>query len=79
MKYDRYFRKCTRRYFGAVFDWKWFKAHAIAESNLKHKQELDPDKKNPPLSTPLHSISKKYDFITKTARWNLGNRCHLPG
>lgn len=34
-KYDRYFSKYTKRYFGAGFDWKWFKAQAIAESNLK--------------------------------------------
>jgi soluble lytic murein transglycosylase-like protein len=34
-KYDQYFRKYTKRYFGAGFEWKWFKAQAIAESNLK--------------------------------------------
>lgn len=32
--YDRYFRKYTKRYFGPAFDWRWFKAQAIAESNL---------------------------------------------
>jgi len=35
-KYDRYFKKYTKRYFGPGFDWKWFKAQAIAESNLHH-------------------------------------------
>jgi len=35
-KYDRYFRKYTKRYFGPGFEWKWFKAQAIAESNLNH-------------------------------------------
>ncbi len=34
-KYDRYFRKYTKRYFGPSFDWKWFKAQGIAESGLK--------------------------------------------
>ena len=34
-KFDRYFKKYTKRCFGAGFDWKWFKAQAIAESNLK--------------------------------------------
>ena len=34
-KYDQYFRKYTKRFFGAGFDWKWFKAQAIAESNLR--------------------------------------------
>ncbi|RMG57927.1 MAG: lytic transglycosylase domain-containing protein [Gammaproteobacteria bacterium] len=34
-EYDRFFRKYTKRYFGPAFDWRWFKAQAIAESNLK--------------------------------------------
>lgn len=34
-KYDQYFRKYSKRYWGATFKWKWFKAQAIAESNLK--------------------------------------------
>jgi len=34
-KYDRHFRKYTKRFFGVGFDWKWFKAQAIAESNLR--------------------------------------------
>lgn len=35
-KYDGYFRKYTKRYFGPGFNWRWFKAQAIAESNLKN-------------------------------------------
>jgi len=38
-KYDRYFRKYSKRYFSAGFDWKWFKAQAIAESQLKKTAE----------------------------------------
>lgn len=34
-QYDNHFRKYTKRYFGPYFDWHWFKAQAIAESNLK--------------------------------------------
>lgn len=34
-EYDDYFRKYSKRYFGPFFDWKWFKAQAIAESALK--------------------------------------------
>jgi len=34
-KYDGYFRKYTKRFFGAGFDWKWFKAQAITESGLR--------------------------------------------
>jgi membrane-bound lytic murein transglycosylase F len=32
--YDKHFRKYTKRYFGPAFNWQWFKAQAIAESNL---------------------------------------------
>ena len=35
-EYDEYFRKYSKRYFGPHFDWRWFKAQAIAESGLKH-------------------------------------------
>ena len=33
-EYDRHFRKYSKRYFGPMFDWSWFKAQAIAESGL---------------------------------------------
>ncbi|RLA06048.1 MAG: murein transglycosylase [Gammaproteobacteria bacterium] len=35
-KYDRYFKKYSKRYFGPNMDWRWFKAQAIAESGLKN-------------------------------------------
>lgn len=35
VKYDRYFSKYSKRYFGPLFDWRHFKAQAIAESRLK--------------------------------------------
>ncbi len=34
-KYDRHFRKYAKHYFGAGFDWRWFKAQGIAESGLR--------------------------------------------
>jgi len=34
-KFDGYFSKYSKRYFGAAFDWRYFKAQAIAESHLK--------------------------------------------
>lgn len=34
-RYDETFRKYSKRYFGPAFDWRLFKAQAIAESNLK--------------------------------------------
>ncbi len=33
-QYDDTFRRYSKRYFGAVFDWRWFKAQGLAESNL---------------------------------------------
>ena len=33
-KYDAWFRKYTKRYFGVGFDWKLFKAQGMAESGL---------------------------------------------
>jgi membrane-bound lytic murein transglycosylase F len=33
-RYDELFKKYTRQYFGPGFDWKVFKAQAMAESNL---------------------------------------------
>ena len=34
-KFDPYFSKYTKRYFGPVFDWRLFKAQAVAESRLE--------------------------------------------
>lgn len=34
-KYDTYFTKYTKRFFGPAFDWRHFKAQAVAESRLK--------------------------------------------
>lgn len=36
-KYDRHFRKYTKRYFGPGVDWHWFKSQGIAESALQPK------------------------------------------
>ncbi len=37
--FDVYFRKYSKRNFGVGMDWKWFKAQAIAESNLDNEAE----------------------------------------
>lgn len=34
-KFDLYFSKYTKRYFGLAFDWRHFKAQAVAESRLE--------------------------------------------
>ena len=33
-KYDSYFKKYSKHFFGPGFDWRYFKSQAIAESNL---------------------------------------------
>lgn len=33
-KYDEHFKKYAKRYFGAPFDWRYFKAQGMAESEL---------------------------------------------
>ena len=33
--YDMHFSKYSKRYFGVGFDWRYFKAQAVAESNLR--------------------------------------------
>jgi len=33
-KFDRYFSKYSKRFFGPGFDWQYFKAQAVAESGL---------------------------------------------
>jgi membrane-bound lytic murein transglycosylase F len=33
-RYDDTFRRYAKRHFGAGFDWRWFKAQGMAESNL---------------------------------------------
>ncbi|MFI5312358.1 MAG: transglycosylase SLT domain-containing protein [Gemmatimonadales bacterium] len=36
-RYDAAFRRYAKRYFGIGFDWHWFKAQAMAESDLDPK------------------------------------------
>ncbi len=35
VKYDKYFSKYSKRYFGPGFNWHYFKAQAVAESRLQ--------------------------------------------
>ncbi len=34
-RYDHYFRKYAKHYFGPLVDWRWFKSQAIVESSLR--------------------------------------------
>jgi membrane-bound lytic murein transglycosylase F len=49
-KYDKHFKKYAKHYFGPGTDWRWFKAQAIAESNLR------PSAKNPSGATGIMQI-----------------------
>ena len=74
-KYDQYFRKYTKRYFGAGFEWKWFKAQAIAESNLKANATSWVNAKGIMQLMPktFHEIKKKNpSFVDiNEPRWNI--------
>jgi soluble lytic murein transglycosylase-like protein len=74
-KYDQYFRKYTKRYFGVGFEWKWFKAQAIAESNLKASAQSWVNAKGIMQLMPrtFHEIKKKNpSFVDiNEPRWNI--------
>lgn len=74
-EFDHLFRKYTKHYFGAHFDWLWFKAQAIAESGL------DPDARSPMgargimqvLPSTYAEIKSKNPFMADIdePRWNI--------
>ena len=74
-KYDGHFKKYAKRYFGPAFDWRWFKAQGIAESNLR------PKARNPSgatgimqiLPTTFREIRKENPSFTSLhdPRWNI--------
>ena len=74
-RFDCYFRKYTKRYFGAGFEWRWFKAQAIAESNLKADAKSWVNAKGIMQLMPktFHEIKKKNpSFVDiNEPRWNI--------
>ena len=74
-EYDHLFRKYTKHYFGAHFDWHWFKAQAIAES------ALNPDARSPAgargimqiLPSTYQEIKAQNPFLAgiEDPRWNI--------
>ncbi len=74
-KYDRYFRKYTKRNFGPGFNWKWFKAQAIAESGLNQNARSWVNARGIMQIMPktFHEIKKKNpSFVdVNEPRWNI--------
>ena len=75
-KYDAYFRKATKKFFGIDTDYRWFKSQAMAESGLDHEavspvgakgimQVMDP--------TYAEIKRKNNDILGNvfSARWNI--------
>lgn len=74
-KYDRHFKKYSKRYFGPLFDWHWFKAQGIAESGLKQnsKSRVGASGIMQLMPNTYAEISgKNPHFLTiDTPRWNI--------
>jgi membrane-bound lytic murein transglycosylase F len=74
-KYDRHFKKYSKRYFGPLFDWHWFKAQAIAESALNNNAESHVGAKGLMQIMPdtFKDISKKNPHFSKldSPKWNI--------
>ena len=74
-EYDRHFKKYSKRYFGPLFDWHWFKAQSIAESNLK-KIVLECGGKNPAVVLDdAEDLDLVASHIVNGAFWNMGENC----
>jgi len=74
-KYDKHFRKNAKHYFGPNFDWRWFKAQAIAESGLKAdaKSKYGASGIMQILPSTYEDIKKKNPGFKEihTPRWNI--------
>jgi len=74
-KYDRHFKKYSKRYFGPFFDWHWFKAQSIAESGLNQqaKSHMGAVGLMQILPSTFGDISKQNPHFAEvdTPRWNI--------
>jgi membrane-bound lytic murein transglycosylase F len=74
--YDRYFRKYTKRFFGVSFDWNYFKAQAIAESNLNpnaqsHVGAVGLMQLMPRTFKEVSDKSEVIEGVLEEPRWNI--------
>lgn len=74
-KYDRHFKKYSKRYFGPLFDWQWFKSQAIAESGLDENAESQVGARGlmQIMPTTFEEISDKIPHYLELdePRWNI--------
>jgi membrane-bound lytic murein transglycosylase F len=74
-KYDQYFKKYAKRYFGPNVDWRWFKAQGIAESALQDKAQSPVGAKGvmqimPATFTEIRGKNPQFVNIDEP-RWNI--------
>lgn len=75
-EYDEHFRKYSKRFFGVGFDWHYFKAQAIAESNLNPNAQSAVGAQGLMQLMPrtFTEVTDKTDFIEGAMmepRWNI--------
>jgi membrane-bound lytic murein transglycosylase F len=75
-RYDGFFRRYSERYFGREFDWRFFKAQAIAESRLE-KKARSPDgalgimQILPATFSEIRSKNPEFPDAPLEPRWNI--------
>ena len=74
-KYDPYFRKYSKRFFGPAIDWQWFKAQGIAESGLRENAKSWVNAKGimqimPKTFIELQKMNNQLKDVM-TPRWNI--------
>lgn len=74
-QYDGHFQKYAKRYFGPNFDWKWFKAQAIAESGLNPAAESSTGARGlmqilPSTFAEIRKLNPYFSHIDQP-RWNI--------
>ena len=75
-RYDHYFSKYTKHHFGPAFDWRYFKAQAIAESRLKEnaKSPVGAVGVMQIMPATYTDISKRYRYIkgnSSSPKWSI--------